>query len=46
MYNRTSKYIVARDIRILLEDKPIASTKIIIYQGTIYYGGRIPGLID
>jgi hypothetical protein len=34
------KYIVARDVRISLEDKPIASTKAIVCRGTTCYRGR------
>jgi hypothetical protein len=32
-----SKYIVARDVRIYLEDKPIALQKAIVCRGTTYY---------
>jgi hypothetical protein len=35
-----SKYIVAQDIRICLEGKPIASTKAIVCRGTTCYRGR------
>jgi hypothetical protein len=34
------KYIVARDVKIFLEDKPIASTKAIVCRGTTCYRGR------
>jgi hypothetical protein len=34
------KYIVARDVRISLEDKPIALTKAIVCRGTTCYRGR------
>ncbi len=34
------KYIVARYVRISLEDKPIASTKAIVCRGTTCYRGR------
>jgi hypothetical protein len=34
------KYIVTRDVRISLEDKPIASTKAIVCRGTTCYRGR------
>jgi Fungal protein kinase len=34
------KYIVAQDVRISLEDKPIASTKAIVCRGTTCYRGR------
>jgi hypothetical protein len=34
------KYIVARDVRISLENKPIASTKAIVCRGTTCYRGR------
>lgn len=37
--NSSSKYIVARDVRINLEDKPIASTKAIVCRGTVCYRG-------
>jgi hypothetical protein len=39
----TGKYIVARDMRISLEDKPIASTKAIVCRGTTCYRGKRPG---
>jgi hypothetical protein len=38
--NRTSKYFIAQDVRILLEDKPIALTKAIVCRGTTCYRGR------
>ncbi|PVH69171.1 hypothetical protein DL98DRAFT_578486 [Cadophora sp. DSE1049] len=38
--DRNGKYIVARDVRISLEDKLIASTKAIVRRGTICYRGR------
>jgi len=37
--DETGKYIVARDVRIFLEDKPIASTKAIVCRGTTCYRG-------
>ncbi|KAH8585983.1 hypothetical protein B0O99DRAFT_695910 [Bisporella sp. PMI_857] len=40
------KYIVTRDVRISLEDKPIASTKAIVCRGTTCYRGRRPGSTD
>ncbi|KAG9245612.1 hypothetical protein BJ878DRAFT_533795 [Calycina marina] len=40
------KYIVTRDVRIFLEDKPIASTKAIVCRGTTCYRGRRPGSTD
>ncbi|KAH9203194.1 hypothetical protein DL95DRAFT_472613 [Leptodontidium sp. 2 PMI_412] len=40
------KYIVTRDLRISLEDKPIASTKAIVCRGTTCYRGRRPGSTD
>jgi hypothetical protein len=36
----TGKYIVARDVRISLEDNPITSTKVIVCRGTTCYQGR------
>jgi hypothetical protein len=36
------RYIVARDMRFYLGDKPIASQKAIVYKGTICYQGRRP----
>jgi hypothetical protein len=42
----TSKYIVAQDVKISLEDKPIASTKAIVCRGTLCYRGRRPGSMD
>ena len=44
--NRAVKYIVARDVRIYLEDQPIASTKAIVCRGTTCYRGRRPGSTD
>ncbi|KAI9640307.1 hypothetical protein NHQ30_011357 [Ciborinia camelliae] len=38
--NGNGKYIVARDVKIYLEDKPIASTKAIVCRGTTCYRGR------
>ncbi|KAH8598594.1 hypothetical protein B0O99DRAFT_700179 [Bisporella sp. PMI_857] len=38
--NGTGKYIVAQDLRIYLEDQPIASTKAIVCRGTACYRGR------
>jgi hypothetical protein len=35
--DRNGKYIVARDVRISLEDKLIASTKAIVCRGTTCY---------
>ncbi|KAH7304358.1 hypothetical protein BKA65DRAFT_610906 [Rhexocercosporidium sp. MPI-PUGE-AT-0058] len=35
--NSNGKYIVTRDVRISLKDKPIASTKAIVCQGTTWY---------
>ncbi|KAG9233281.1 hypothetical protein BJ875DRAFT_535473 [Amylocarpus encephaloides] len=40
------KYIVTRDVRISLEDKPIASTKAIVCRGTTCYRGRRLGSTD
>jgi hypothetical protein len=40
------RYIVARDVRISLEDQPIASTKAIVCRGTTCYRGRRPGSTD
>jgi hypothetical protein len=40
------KYIVTRDVRISLEDKPIASTKAIVCRGTTCYRGKRPGSTD
>jgi hypothetical protein len=39
-HDSNGKYIVVRDVRISLEDKPIASTKAIVCQGTTCYQGR------
>ena len=39
-HDGNGKYIVARDLRISLEDKPITSTKAIVYWGTTCYRGR------
>ncbi|KAJ8067034.1 hypothetical protein OCU04_004414 [Sclerotinia nivalis] len=39
-YDGNSKYIVAQDVKIFLEDKPIASTKAIVCRGTTCYRGR------
>lgn len=39
-HDGNGKYIVARDVRISLEDKPIASTKAIMCRGTMCYRGR------
>lgn len=39
-HDGNGKYIVARDVRISLEDKPIASTKAIVCRGTTCYRGR------
>jgi hypothetical protein len=39
-HNSNSKYIIVRDMKISLEEKPIASTKAIVCRGTIYYRGR------
>jgi hypothetical protein len=36
----SSKYVVVRDARVALEDKPIASTKAIVCRGTTCYRGR------
>ena len=41
-----SRYIVARDVSIYLEDKPIASTKAIVCRGTTCYRGRRHGSTD
>jgi hypothetical protein len=38
--NGNGKYIVTRDVKISLEDKPIASTKAIVCRGTTCYRGR------
>jgi hypothetical protein len=40
------RYIVVPGARIALEDKPIASTKAIVYRGTTCYRGRRPGSTD
>jgi hypothetical protein len=42
-HDGNSKYIVARDVRISLEDKPIASTKAIVCRGTTCYRARRSG---
>ncbi|KAH6667401.1 hypothetical protein B0J14DRAFT_178227 [Halenospora varia] len=42
----TSKYIVARDVKMSLEDKPIASTKAIVCRGTTCYRARRPGSMN
>ncbi len=42
----TGKYIIVRDVRISLEDKPIASTKAIVCRGTTCYRGRRSGSTD
>ncbi|PQE07985.1 hypothetical protein CJF30_00011335 [Rutstroemia sp. NJR-2017a BBW] len=39
-HDSNGKYIVARDVKISLEDKPIASTKAIVCRGTTCYRGR------
>ncbi|PQE24972.1 serine threonine- kinase Sgk2 protein [Rutstroemia sp. NJR-2017a BVV2] len=39
-HDGNGKYIVARDVKISLEDKPIASTKAIVCRGTTCYRGR------
>lgn len=44
--DRTGKYIVARNVRISLEDKPIVLTKAIVCRGTTCYRGRRPGSTD
>ncbi|PVH68694.1 hypothetical protein DL98DRAFT_440643, partial [Cadophora sp. DSE1049] len=36
-HDGNDKYIVARDVRISLEDKPIASTNAIVCRGTTCY---------
>ncbi|KAF7867283.1 hypothetical protein EAF04_005366 [Stromatinia cepivora] len=41
--DNNSKYIIAQNIKISLEDKPIASTKAIVCRGTTCYRGRRPG---
>ncbi|KAG9240328.1 hypothetical protein BJ878DRAFT_571127 [Calycina marina] len=38
--DENGKFIVTRDVRISLEDKPIASTKAIVCRGTTCYRGR------
>lgn len=40
------KYIVARDVRISLGDKPIATTKAIVCRGTTCYRGMRPSSMD
>ncbi|KAG9248789.1 hypothetical protein BJ878DRAFT_579890 [Calycina marina] len=37
------KYIVTRDVRNCLEDKPIATTNLIVCRGTTCYRGKRPG---
>jgi hypothetical protein len=44
--NGNGKYIVARDLRIYLEDMPVASQKAIVCRGTTCYGGRRSGSTD
>ncbi|PQE09263.1 serine threonine- kinase Sgk2 protein [Rutstroemia sp. NJR-2017a BBW] len=39
-HDGNGKYIVARDVKISLEDKPIASTEAIVCRGTTCYRGR------
>jgi len=39
-HDGNSKYIVARDVRIFLKDKPIASTKAIVCRGTTCCRGK------
>ncbi|KAG9236064.1 hypothetical protein BJ875DRAFT_541575 [Amylocarpus encephaloides] len=39
-HDSNGKYIVVRDVRISLEDKPIFSTKAIVCRGTTCYRGR------
>ncbi|TGO43961.1 hypothetical protein BCON_0689g00010 [Botryotinia convoluta] len=39
-HDGNGKYIVARDVKISLEDEPIASTKAIVCRGTTCYRGR------
>jgi hypothetical protein len=39
-------YIVTRDVRISLKDKPIALTKAIVCREITCYRGRRPGLTD
>ena len=39
-HDRTKKYIIANRTKISIEDKPIASTKVIVYRETICYRGR------
>ncbi|PQE18224.1 hypothetical protein CJF32_00010706 [Rutstroemia sp. NJR-2017a WRK4] len=39
-HDGNGKYIVARDVKISLEDDPIASTKAIVCRGTTCYRGR------
>ncbi|THV43834.1 hypothetical protein BGAL_0875g00010 [Botrytis galanthina] len=39
-HDSNGKYIVAQDVKISLEDKPIASTKAIVCRGTTCYRGR------
>ncbi|PVH79371.1 hypothetical protein DL98DRAFT_420466, partial [Cadophora sp. DSE1049] len=41
--NSNGRYITTRDIRISLEDKPIALIKAIVYRGTTCYRGKRPG---
>jgi Fungal protein kinase len=41
-----NKYIVAQEVKIYLEDKPIASTKAIVCRGTTCYRGRRIGLTE
>ena len=39
-HNGSSKYIITQDMRISLEDKPIASTKATVCRGIMCYQGR------
>ncbi|KAG9237290.1 hypothetical protein BJ875DRAFT_533004 [Amylocarpus encephaloides] len=44
--DENGKYIITRDVRISLEDKPIASTKAIVCTGTTCYRGKRSDLTD
>lgn len=46
IHDGNGKYIIVRDVRINLEDRPIASTKAIVCRGTTCYRGKRPGLTD
>jgi hypothetical protein len=45
-HDGNDKYIIAQEVKIYLEDKPIASTKAIVFRGTACYRGKRIGSVE